>query len=84
MSVGVHCIVVGVLLLIAAAAFRLMKLEESRVSGFDDADLELLNMPAHERIAKDLAKLHGYPEFMWRRFTPLAVTILLMRGRNAN
>jgi hypothetical protein len=80
MSAGVHCIIVGVLLLIAAAAARWMQREE-RISGFDAESTELLNMPAHERIAKDLAKLHGHPEFMWRRFTPLAVTFLLMRGR---
>jgi hypothetical protein len=48
-----------------------------RVTGFDAESIEWLTMPAHERLAKQLARYHGYPDFLWRKFTPLAVSIIL-------
>jgi hypothetical protein len=50
-----------------------------RVTGFSTEDTELLTMPAHERLARQLAIRAGAPEFMWRRYTPLAVSIILQR-----
>ena len=50
-----------------------------RVHGWSEADAELLTMPAHERLARQLAVRAGAPEFMWRRYTPLAVSIILRK-----
>lgn len=50
-----------------------------RVTGFSHEDAEMLTMPAHERVARALAVRAGAPEFMWRRYTPLAVSIILQR-----
>lgn len=50
-----------------------------RVFGFSSEDVDLLIMPAHERVARQLARHYGAPEFEWRRYTPLAVSIILQR-----
>jgi hypothetical protein len=51
--------------------------DRRRVSGFDAATIELLIMPRHEFLAKQIAKARGYPDFLWRKFTPLAVYHIL-------
>lgn len=68
----------GTLYLIGAAGAWLSRRRE-RVTGFSKEDAELLTMPAHERVARQLAIRAGAPEFMWRRYTPLAISTILQR-----
>ncbi|WP_316207426.1 hypothetical protein [Bradyrhizobium sp. SZCCHNR3118] len=67
----------GIGLLTGLLILWITRPEKPRVSGFSDEDTELLNMPAHERLARQLAVQHGVPEFLWRRYTPLAVAMIL-------
>jgi hypothetical protein len=54
---------------------------QPRVSMFSSSEMELLMMPAHERLARAYARIHGAPEFEWRRFTHLAVAEIIRRDR---
>lgn len=51
-----------------------------RIKGFSQSDADRLLMPAHEIVARQLAVAAGAPEFMWRRYTPLAVLKLLQEN----
>lgn len=72
-------IALGAGLAISIAALIANNWRPKRVKGFSPEDVELLSMPAHERVARALAVKAGAPEFMWRRYTPLAVSIILQR-----
>jgi hypothetical protein len=51
--------------------------------GFSSEDFEKMTMPAHERLARSLAYMHGYPETEWRRFTAMAVSYLIVSRRHS-
>ncbi|WFU52281.1 hypothetical protein QA639_21470 [Bradyrhizobium pachyrhizi] len=67
----------GLGLTIAALIANNWRQSKARVYGWSAEDAEKLTMPAHERLARQLAVRAGAPEFMWRRYTPLAVSIIL-------
>jgi hypothetical protein len=67
------------LYLIGVAGPWWFRRRNARITGFSKEDAELLSMPAHERVARQLAIQTGAPEFMWRRYTPLAISIILQR-----
>jgi FtsZ-interacting cell division protein ZipA len=81
--IGAGLLVVGLVIVFALLIVAWTQ-PRSRVSGFDAASIEQLTMPTHERLAKKLAHLHGCPEFMWRRFTPLAVSMILLKEDHAS
>lgn len=71
--------IAGVTLYAIGSAGAWWSRRRERVTGFSQEDAELLSMQAHERVARQLAIRAGAPEFMWRRYTPLAVSIILQR-----
>jgi hypothetical protein len=73
-------ILIGIGAAIVVALLIINNRKKPRVSGFSSEDVELLTMPAHEQVARQLARYHGAPEFMWRRYTALAVSIILARN----
>lgn len=78
-NVGSALMTIGGLIVLAGGLVGIIRysFEEPRVYGFSEEDTELLMMPNHERLARQLAQIHGYPPFEWRRFTPLAVAEIL-------
>ncbi|MHC2552368.1 hypothetical protein [Bradyrhizobium elkanii] len=79
MNVGEFLLIAGCSIIIAAGITAWRFRPKPRVSGFSAEDVELLSMPAHERVARQLCRFHGQPEFMWRRYTALAVAQILQR-----
>lgn len=80
--VGIALLGIGLLMVVSGIHWMIKSRRQrrERVTGFDQETAELLMMPAHERLARDLAISRGYPEFVWQRFTPLAVSILIHRS----
>jgi hypothetical protein len=76
MMVAELMIAAGIGILITASIITRRR-TQPRVTGFSSDDIEMLTMPAHERLARQLAKFYGAPSFMWRRYTPLAVSIII-------
>ncbi|BAR61946.1 hypothetical protein NK6_8799 [Bradyrhizobium diazoefficiens] len=77
MNVGEFLLIAGCSIIIAAGITAWRFRPKPRVSGWSAEDVELLTMPAHERVARQLCCFHGQPE--WRRYTALAVATILQR-----
>jgi hypothetical protein len=77
------CVLIGIgFAIFCVSAFFIPEKKPDGVSGFDAETAELLTRPAHEVLARQLAAANGAPEFMWRKYTPLAVSeIIARRGR---
>ena len=74
------CVLMGVgAAILAVSAIFIPEKKPKGVTGFDAKTAELLRMPAHEMVARQLAVSDGAPEFLWRKYTPLAVAKIIER-----
>ena len=76
----IGCVLMGVgSAILCVSAFFIPEKKPEGVTGFDAETAELLTRPAHEVLARQLALSNGAPEFMWRKYTPLAVAHIIAR-----
>jgi hypothetical protein len=78
---GIMLVGLGISLIVAAIKISREEKASKQSTSLEAKAAELMKMPAHERIARNIARSKGCPEFAWRNFTPEAVAYLLREGQ---